>query len=111
MINKIKDLDSKFINAGFDEEGHLIANCTKCNENGILVEDHECSNIDSSKEEKIEQLKIALRCVQALEMKFEKGIEILKEAGFDYSNRFDYPATKFVSDMVDKAVKECTNQL
>ena len=64
-----------------------------------------------NKEEKIEQLKTALKCVQALELPFKDGLPILEKAGFDYFNRFEYPATKFVSDLVDKAVKEGTNQL
>lgn len=53
-----------------------------------------------------------LKAVQALdEPVYSEGLNLLKELGFDYSNRFEYSATQFVSDLVKEHIEELEKEL
>ncbi len=48
-----------------------------------------------------------LKAVLALDSKnFAESLSALKELGYDHSNRFEYSATEFVSDLVKEHIKE-----
>lgn len=46
----------------------------------------------------------AIKCAQALDMPFAQGKTILESYGWNYANRFNYPATQFVKDLQKKAL-------
>ncbi len=59
-----------------------------------------------SDKEKIELLRKALKATMALDLPHGEGRVMLASCGFDYSDRFNYPATRFVLWLQLKAIKE-----
>ena len=57
-----------------------------------------------------EELLAALECVQALDMPRLAGEDLLIDHGFDYENRFDLPATKFVQQRVKAAIAKAKGE-
>jgi hypothetical protein len=46
----------------------------------------------------------ALECVEALDLPTTQGSALLKHHGWSFSDRFEQPATKFVSQKVEGAL-------
>ena len=54
------------------------------------------------------QMLSALMCVKALDMPYREGHQIMKDAGFDNTERFTVSATDFVKQKVDAAIEAAT---
>ena len=59
----------------------------------------------------IEDLILALNCYRALDMPYKEGKYIFEKAGFNDSERFDYPATRFAEDKATDAIKNAIDYL
>jgi len=71
----------------------------------LLMKDNNASYIVWL-EEKNKDLINVLKCVRALDLPYQEGRIILEKNGFDFSERYDKPAIKFVSELIDGALKE-----
>lgn len=53
----------------------------------------------------VKKLIAAVECSMALDMPHAEGLAILQSHGFDFDNRFNLPATKFVKNLQEEALK------
>jgi len=57
-----------------------------------------------------DELLEALELNRALDKPHSEGMEILKTAGFDYSNRFDLPPSAFVREKTNAAISKAKGE-
>lgn len=92
---------------GFDSEDVVITN-----ENGLTLHRYPShltvlKNDKKSKPESaaLKDIQAAIECALALDMKYNEGQNILTSYGYVDADRFDLPATKFVSKKLELALK------
>lgn len=106
--NKVRvgGLLEQFMVTGFCGADVKIKNCQGMNLTRhpahVTVVESEKSKPESAA---LEDIQAAIECALALDMKYQEGQNILKSHGYVDADRFDFPATKFVSKKLELALE------